>query len=154
MAPSRHVRKALPGLLGKGGACGLHRQNLTDLGTDPNEIHVDVDSIGENLEENKTLPGDTRAAPPGGVWVAPLGRVWSATLKLGRPMSTTTEGCHGALLRAQDTCVHVMSHLIHSQHGGGAVIVASRKSGRVMQSRNTGIETCCLVERRAPSGKR
>ena len=35
-----------------------------------------------------------------------------------------------------------------------AVIVASRKTGRVTRSRNTGIETCCLVERRAPSAKR
>ena len=58
-----------------------------------------------------------------------------------------------ALLRAQNTCVYVTSHLIHSQHGSGAVIVASRKSGTVIASRNTGIETCCLVERRAPSGK-
>ena len=48
-----------------------------------------------------------------------------------------------ALLRAQNTCVYDTSHLIHSQHGSGAVIVASRKSGRVTQS-------CCLVERRAP----
>ena len=34
-----------------------------------------------------------------------------------------------AFLRAQNTCVYVTSHLIHSQHGSGAVIVASRKSG-------------------------
>ena len=59
-----------------------------------------------------------------------------------------------ALLRAQNTCVYVTSYLIHSQHGSGAVIVASRKSGTVIESRNTGIETCRLVERRAPSGKR
>ena len=38
----------------------------------------------------------------------------------------------GALLRAQNTCVYVTSHLIHSQHGSGAVIVASRKSGTVI----------------------
>ena len=50
-------------------------------------------------------------------------------------------------------CVYVSSHLIHSQHCSVAVIVASRKTGRVTQSRNTGIETCCLLERRAPSGK-
>ena len=55
-----------------------------------------------------------------------------------------------ALLRAQNTCVYVTSHLIHSQHGSGAVIVASRKSGTVIASRNTGIETCCQVERGAP----
>ena len=36
-----------------------------------------------------------------------------------------------ALLRAQNTCVYVTSHLIHSQHGSGAVIVASRKTGAV-----------------------
>ena len=30
------------------------------------------------------------------------------------------------------------------------MIVASRKSETVIESRNTGIETCCLVERRAP----
>ena len=51
-----------------------------------------------------------------------------------------------ALLRAQNTCVYVTSHLIHSQHGSGAVIVASRKSETVIESRNTGIEICCLVE--------
>ena len=55
---------------------------------------------------------------------------------------------------AKHVCVYVTSHLIHSQHGSGAKIVASRKSGTVIASRNTGIETCCLVERRAPSGKR
>ena len=87
MAPSGHVRKALPELHGKGGACVLHRQNLTDLGTDRNEIHVDVDSVGENLTDNRVaLPGDTRAAPPGNVQAAPSGRVWSATLKLDRPV--------------------------------------------------------------------
>ena len=59
-----------------------------------------------------------------------------------------------ALLRAQNTCVYVSSHLTHSQHGSGAVIVASRKTRRVTQSRNTGIEACCLVERKPPSGKR
>ena len=48
-------------------------------------------------------------------------------------------------------CV-VPSHT--SQHGSGAVIFASRKSATATESRNTGIETCCLVERRAPSGKR
>ena len=58
-----------------------------------------------------------------------------------------------ALLRAQNTCVYDTSHLIHSQHGSGAVIVASWKSETVIESRNTGIETCCLVERRAPSGE-
>ena len=56
--------------------------------------------------------------------------------------------------RAQNTCVYVTSHLIHSQHGSGAVIVAPRKNGTVIASRNIGIETCCLVERRAQSGKR
>ena len=55
-----------------------------------------------------------------------------------------------ALLRAQNTCVYVTSHLIHSQHGIGAVIVASRKSATVIESRNTGISTCCLVEQGAP----
>ena len=55
-----------------------------------------------------------------------------------------------ALLRAQNTCMYVTSHLIHSQHGSGAVIVASRKSATATKSRNTGIETCCQVERRAP----
>ena len=84
-------------------ACGLHRQNLTDLGTDRNEIHVDVDSVGENLAENRTLPGDTLAAPPGGVWVAPPGRVWGANAEAGQSyrsccQSTTTEGCHGTKL--------------------------------------------------------
>ena len=59
-----------------------------------------------------------------------------------------------ALLRAQNTCVYVSSHLIRSQHGSGAVIVASRKSATATKSRNTGIETCRLVERRAPSGER
>ena len=50
-------------------------------------IHVDVDSVGENLADiGVALPGDTRAAPRGGVWVAPLGRVWNATLKLDRPI--------------------------------------------------------------------
>ena len=75
MAPSGHVRKALPELHGKGsacgwhrrGECGLHRQNLADFGTDLNEIHVDVDSVGENLAKNGVaLTGDTRGAPPGG----------------------------------------------------------------------------------------
>ena len=55
-----------------------------------------------------------------------------------------------ALLRAQNTCVYVSSHL---KHGSGAVIVASRKNATAIKSRNTGIETCRLVERRAPSGK-
>ena len=59
-----------------------------------------------------------------------------------------------ALLRAQNTCVYVTSHLKHSQHGSGAVIIASRKSETVIESRNTGIETCCMMERRALSGKR
>ena len=59
-----------------------------------------------------------------------------------------------ALLRAQNMCVYVTTHLIHPHHGSGAVIVASRKSKTVIESRNAGIETCCLVERRAPSGKR
>ena len=110
MAPSGHVRKALPELHGQGGACGwhrldtcgLHRQNLADLGTDLDEIHVDVDSVGENLADNRVaLPGDTRAALPGNVQAAPSGRVWSATLKLETVLSfvycqsTTTEGCHG-----------------------------------------------------------
>ena len=54
----------------------------------------------------------------------------------------------------QNTCVYVTSHLTHSQHGSGAVIVASRKSGTVIASRNTGNLTCCLVERGAPGGKR
>ena len=97
-ATSGRVFAALPEmqgeLHGKGGACGwhrrgacgLHRQNLADLGTDLNEIHVDVDSVGENLEENRALPRDTRAAPPGGMQAAPSGREWSATLKLDRPI--------------------------------------------------------------------
>ena len=55
-----------------------------------------------------------------------------------------------ALLRAQNTCVYVFSHLIHSQHGSGAVIVASRKRETVIKSRNSGISTCCLVEQGAP----
>ena len=59
-----------------------------------------------------------------------------------------------AVLRAQNTCVYVTTDLIHSHHGSRAVIVAPRKSETVIESRNTGIETCCLVERRAPSGKR
>ena len=59
-----------------------------------------------------------------------------------------------ALLREQHTCVYVTTHLIHSHHGSEAVIVASRKSETVIEPRNTGIETCCLVERRGPSGKR
>ena len=59
-----------------------------------------------------------------------------------------------ALLRAQNTCVYVSSHLKHSQHGSGAVILASRKSATAIKSRNTGIEACCLVDRRAPRGKR
>ena len=67
-----------------------HRQNLADLGTDRSEIHVDVDSVGENLEENRALPGDTRAAPPGTVHAAPSGRVWSATVKLDRPICSCT----------------------------------------------------------------
>ena len=51
-----------------------------------------------------------------------------------------------ALLRAQNTGVYVTSHLTRSRRGSGAVIVASRKSGTVIASRNTGIETCCQVE--------
>ena len=67
------------------GACGLHRQNFTDLGTDRNEIHVDVGSVSDNLADSRVaLPGDTRASPPGNVQAAPSGRVWSATLKLDR----------------------------------------------------------------------
>ena len=38
-----------------------------------------------------------------------------------------------ALLRAQNTCVYVTSHLIHSEHGSGAVIVAPRKSDSVTE---------------------
>ena len=86
MAPSGHMRKVLEVLHGKRGACGwprwggwhrrgacgLHRQNLTDLGTDQNEIHADVDSVGENLADNRVaLPGGTRAAPTGNVQAAP-----------------------------------------------------------------------------------
>ena len=44
------------------------------------------------------------------------------------------------LLRAQNTYVYVSSHLIHSQHGSGAVIVASRESATATKSRNTGVE--------------
>ena len=58
-----------------------------------------------------------------------------------------------ALLRAQNTCVYVLSHLTHSHHGSGAVIVASRKSATAIKSRNTGIETCCLVERESSEWK-
>ena len=47
---------------------------------------MDVDSVGENLTENRTLPGDTRAAPPEGLQAAPPGRVWGATLILDRPI--------------------------------------------------------------------
>ena len=68
-----------------GGTAGA-RAGCTDLGTDRNEIHADVDSVGENLAENRALPRDTRAAPPGNVQAAPSGRVWSATLKLDRPI--------------------------------------------------------------------
>ena len=51
--------------------------------------------------------------------------------------------------------MYVTSHLMHSQHGSGAVIVASRKSETVIESRNTGIKTWLFGrERRAPSGKR
>ena len=39
-------------------------------------------------------------------------------------------------LSERKTRVYVTSHLIHSQHGGGALIVSSRKTGAVIASRN------------------
>ena len=80
VAPSGHVREALPELHGMGGACGLHRQN---------EIHADVESVvvSKNSAENRVaLLGDTRVAPPGGVRAASRGRVRVAPLKLDRPI--------------------------------------------------------------------
>ena len=121
--PSEHVREALPEmqgeLHGKGGACGLHCQNLTDLGTDRNEIHVDVDSVGENLAENRALPGDTRAAPPGGVWVAPPGRVWSATLKLDRPIVRVLP-VHKK--NARMSCIVRACRTLYCSYGGGFMV--------------------------------
>ena len=78
-AESGRVRKALLELHGKGGACGLHRQN---------EIHANVDSVvSKNLADNRVaLPRDTRVAPPGGVRAASPGRVRVAPLKLDRPI--------------------------------------------------------------------
>ena len=53
---------------------------------------------------------------------------------------------------AKHVCVcHVPSHT--STTCSGAVIVSSQKSETVIESRNTGIETCYLVERRAQSGE-
>ena len=45
-----------------------------------------------------------------------------------------------APLRAQKECMYKRITCIHRRHGSGAVIA----------SRNTGIVTCCLVERNAP----
>ena len=103
VAPSGHVREALPELHGKGGACGWHRRGACGLHRQ-NEIHAGVDSVvSKNLADNRVaLPGDTRAAPPGGVWVAPPGRVRAAPLKLDRlivrVLPVHNEGCHGTKL--------------------------------------------------------
>ena len=77
---------------------------VADLGTDRNEINVDVDSVGENLARKRvSLPGGTLAALPGNVQAAPSGRVWRAMLKLDRPVVRVLPvlndgGCHGTKL--------------------------------------------------------
>ena len=67
-ASSGHVRGALPELHGKGGACGLHRQN---------KIHAGVDSIvSKSLADNGVAtPRDMRAAPLGDAEMAASERV-------------------------------------------------------------------------------
>ena len=61
------------------------------------------------------------------------------TVRINPCVQVTHESCSPSL-SANQVCVCDTSHLMHPQHGSGAVIA----------SRNTGILTCCLVERRAP----
>ena len=59
-----------------------------------------------------------------------------------------------ALLRAQNTCVYVSPHPIHSQHGSGAVIVASRKSAIAIKSEHWSRGLVVWWSGELPSGKR
>ena len=52
------------------------------------------------------------------------------------PSVHTVRACVNMCDTNPNTCVYVTSHLIHSQHGCGAVVVAARKSGAVIASRN------------------
>ena len=104
VAPSGHVREALPELHGKGGACGWHRRGACGLHRQ-NEIHADVDSVvSENLAENSAaLPRDTRVAPPGGVRQHQVDELRVAPLKLVRPFVRVLAvhddgGCYGTKL--------------------------------------------------------
>ena len=122
-APSRRVRgtvwaraESTARVYGKGGACGwprwgasgLHRQNVADLGTDLNEIHVDVDSVGESGQHCFKELGRQRSCiarrHAGSTARRCVGStIWTSVEKLDRPIVRVLPvhndgGCNGTKL--------------------------------------------------------